>query len=293
MKKNILAVVALFSMSIFITSCKKDTPSNTNNNPSSGFPRLAKYIELDTTQSAPYDTASIFYFTYDNSGRLTGGLQVYFGSVHDSVEVDLSQNFYQGADTLPYKSYGLDRDLTTPAIDYDTALVYYDANGRSIRDSIRETYIDESSSTTTNYISSDRWAFSGSQVSWLNYNYIPYSSYPNTDTVTQIISNGNIITQNDIAWGGGQNYTFSFDTHPNPFYYMGAGVTAIYNIAHDESVMNDPQKNNYTRLQESNSGTDFRNTYTYLSNGWPSTVVFYDWSTGSGIFQYKGIYIYK
>jgi hypothetical protein len=286
-------IIPGFVLILFISSCKKDNTTPNNNNSPENSVRLSEYVMLDTTLSAPNDTLSIYHFTYDNSNRLISGTEVDFGSVHDSVEVDLSQNFYQGADTLPYKGYEIDRDLTTPAIDYDTVLLYYDANGRSTGDSIRETYVDHSNNTTTNYRSSDRWTYSGSQVTWLNYNYLPYSAFPNTDTVAQTVSNGDVVSQNELAFGGGQNYTFSFDNHSNPFYSISGGNTPIYDTAPEESVMNDPQKNNYTRLQESLSGTDYRNTYTYLSNGWPATVVFYDWSSGSGVFQYKGVYIYK
>src|ERR1700744_1517203 len=104
MKKIILG----FALIVFIGSCKKDNsaPNNNNtNNPPVNSVLLAKYVELDTTLSAPNDTLSICYFTYDNTNRLTSETQVYFGSAHDSVEVDQNQIFYQGTDTLMYKLY--------------------------------------------------------------------------------------------------------------------------------------------------------------------------------------------
>jgi hypothetical protein len=280
----------LFQLTIILiiigtVSCRK---TKTSNNPSTNVPLLTQYVLLDTTVTAPNDTLVLTKLVYDNSKRVIQMLHYEYPS---SVAV-LTQSFsfyYNNADTTPYK------------------LVYYEnIGGNSGSDTVyyfyagaTNTVIADSTvspgSTTTN-----KYAYSNNIVIRNQVIMDPgVSSY--TDTFYQTKSNGNIISQVDTLYHNSQviiqNFSYQFDSHPNPLYKPYIPITVLEEDGLNESPQ---QRNNYTSINEySNDGgssIDATNTicsFTYGVNGYPVKAVEQDNSQNPPAYGANTIFIYQ
>jgi len=266
---------------------------------------LSEFIELDTTQLAPYDTLDVKRFQYDDLNR--GAISTDFQYINGVPDIHNSYTFtyhYSGTNTTPDKVIDSYQDVTTLV---DTN--YFSFSNAFSKDSVIETSITNGV-TQVDGISVDETSANGSFVFERQ---AIYNASGNSltglelDTVSQTKIDGNVVSQTAITFPDsasfgnfGRNATFSFDNHPNPF--GGSGNNTI-NTAHIYDIEADgideaPQKNNYVDINEPASNS-YESTfhkkyqYTYNANGYPATVVVYDWSSGSPVFSFKGIYIYR
>ena len=296
-----MRILSLFGLCVLIAfaSCKKSTPSSPNNSDSTiTTPLLSQLIILDTTQPAPADTSEIISFKYDNSKRLvTTTDMVYNSGVPDIMPADITNYYYSGSDSIPSKSVDVEwfyENGVGSTIEYDTDTDYYSIANGNYEDSTISTFT-ENNVTTISSVIAEINSKNGSTVYSTEINYLPnFDTF--SDTVTQITVNGDVTSQSDITVMGGLDWTFSFDTHPNPLYVSMNGLPVIYDI---ESALDGPQKNNYTEVIEKQADSTMyhvKNQYTYLSNSYPATAVEYDYSysnSNNPIFNGKAIYVYE
>ena len=126
---------------VFFASCQKElstenglgsTPTSTQNDST----LLSKYIEIDTSATAPFDTLSKGLYTYDNLKRLIKYDYVYYTNGVVTVPLDLhfyNYYFYIANDTLPY----LEIDSANEQGNITTETKYHIySNGKLISDSV-------------------------------------------------------------------------------------------------------------------------------------------------------------
>jgi hypothetical protein len=283
MKKIILFAAVLIS----IISCKK-----TNKGSQTSGVHLSKLIRLDTTQQAPNDTLEINTYTYDNSGRwiseedLPAGDNGY-ADIADGADRTINTNSYAGNSIVPNLIVTSEYSGGTLFDTYYDYNVSFSSTGLLLKDSDVVTAPGFPSDATIYEYSYNGSTVIESQIDLSN------SSSTETDTATQTKVNGNIVSQVDYVGSsdnGDGTFTASYDTNPNPF---PDASTSIYPTVDDDNL-DFGQKNNLTEITGQSEGTPVHTkyTYTYNANGYPATVVVYDWSSGSPVFVYKGIYVY-
>ncbi len=290
MKVYLSGFVVLFFVVAF-SSCQKEIDDSLPNNVTNDSTVLWKYVVIDTTLSAGLDTLEVHYFEYDNQKRLT--------RLIDSLREDTSSSpaytsslvtdfFYNGNETLPYKSMGLQKDGTDRR--WDTTYFSFQ-NGLVSLDSAR---IQISNVTGITWgIITRSFTVSGTTITMTEkfYSYTnPIPSCVSNSTVLQTYSNGNIISANGTTTGcvtGSGNVQMNYDNKPNPFYstipvhYPTTGFSFVEG--------NNNQKNNMT--EENSTAFHTQRSYSYRSNGLPSVVRVNDLNFPS--YSYKGIYYYK
>jgi hypothetical protein len=285
MKKTTAFVNAFAIIMTLLAACKKADVQQTT--PPTTVPLLATFIVLDTTQTAPNDTLEIYENTYDNMHRLSDDSAY----SNNRADVEVSTLSYIGSDTLFYREDDAFWNLSTLS-ERDASYKSYDVYGRLTKDSIIRTYLAPSSPTD---VETRNFLFNGSAVIYSDTDYTA-STAGTIDTFVQTINNGNIAQELNQTF----NYYYTLDTHPNPLFKNKFGVSPIidaqggsYGYAYTEAV----QKNNYlqTRAIDSSGNVfiDYHYQYTYLPNGYPSTIIKYDYSSGTPVFLFKGIYIYQ
>ncbi len=304
MKKSIQLCITIAIVIISIISCRKDNSSSQQNNPNTGNDTLlSKFIELDTTQAAPYDTIVITSYKYDNLNRIITIADLYYDNGFPSItNSDVSNYYYNGADTIAYKMIKISEDDGGgPGSTVYSDTTYFLSSSK-----------DSSTTTaTTNGVSTTEAGFTytiedignGTFIQTINSPGIP--SHP--DTVSQTTANGFVISQVDNTFTATSypaqypthNLVFSFDNHPNPFYKIYHGILkepVIYDYNQAE-VGSSAQKNNYTQISSEPNypllSEESKFQYSYKANGYPATIVEYDWTSGPPIFSFKGIYIYQ
>ncbi|HTB99137.1 MAG TPA: hypothetical protein VK705_00500 [Ferruginibacter sp.] len=294
MKKPISLFILSAIVVITIVSCKKTNNGSSANN---GV-HLLKYIQLDTTQAAPYDTMEVDTYKYDNLNRFLICTEISYGNDTPGLPdsgIGSTGESYIGNSTVPYMTFNDDDGGQAGYNTDDTDYILSYTPGVMIKDS-------EINTSTTNGVSSSRFIsvmediLNGQTVIENTINYTPsFNSY--SDTATQIFSNGDVISQTDNTVVGNQpysNWNMTFDTHPNPFYNNGLTDVGILELGDDSLQLQPIQKNNTTEIIRNSPSAPLhlKYEYTYNSNGYPATVVEYDWSSGSPVFVYKGIYVY-
>ena len=295
MKKQLPVFILSAVILISIASCKKSSSGSSTNNI-----RLSKYILLDTTQKAPYDTLSVDTYKYDNLNRFIASTEISYGDETPGLP-DSGFGFigasYSGNSTVPNMTVNDDDGGQSGYNTDDTDYILSYTPGVMSKDS-------EVNGSSTNGVPDPKFItvmediLSGQTVIENTTNYIPtFNAY--SDTATQTFSNGDVISQTDNTAIGNQPYnywTMTFDTHPNPFavYNFGPRNIAILELGDDNLPLQPIQANNTTEIirNSPSSPLHLKYQYTYNSNGYPATVVEYDWSSGSPVFVYKGIYIY-
>ena len=297
MKKYSQSLLLLIVVAISITSCKK---SNSNSPAAGSGTLLSEYILLDTTQALGKDTLSITYLTYDNLKRLNTVSYIFFTNyVRDAGSYSTRIFFYNGTDTLYDKQIAAVLEAgPSPEAHNDTDYISYDSQGRIIKD------IDNGSFPLagTAYTKEEDYSYIGSTV--INNQIDPIDGNAQ-DTVTQTVSNGNVVSQVDTY---NNTCTISLDSHPNPFFKNGCSVTPIYAMYFDyydaDGIDDDVQKNNCTIFSVDDLTGNVNhviNQFTYNANGYPASVIQYNTfqtyqaagPTGTLEFNFKGIYIYQ
>jgi hypothetical protein len=294
MKKYLKSLLLLILVAISITSCRK-TSNSSNSNTTNDGTLLSEFVMLDTTQAIGSDTLAITYLTYDNSKRLSTVSYIFFTNyIREAASYSTRTFFYNGTDTLYNKLITSVLEAgPSPLGRHDTDYVSYDSQGRIVKD------IDNGSSydNTNPYTNEDDYSYAGSAI-------INNHNGNIADTITQTVSNGNVVTQVD---NNGTTCSILLDKNPNPFYKNGFEVTPIYGMYEDpdvDGIQDGVQKNNCVDFNQINTSTNdlhVTHQFIYKSNGYPSSVIEYntqnfnDGYVGSNTpaFNYKGIYIYQ
>lgn len=232
---------------------------------------LSKFVTLDTTLPAPFDSIFVTSITYDSKKRLQNYYDISrTGSLLDTV--GYCTFFYNGIDTLPFKGIYVDiaNDIVTDSY------VFFDGAGRLKKDSVGQnnglfgvTWQVNNYSYETAGLRIIGWFKDASGVV-TNINHFIYQS-----------KNGNnVLTQKDTTDFSGSGYVvltnYQYDNHPNPFRKL--------NIAHypyyegEDLITNNWSTNNFTGTYTDRKYLspptpididDVRYYYEYGSNGMP------------------------
>lgn len=283
--------VIVVSFVVSFSSCQKEIDWSLPNTTTSDSTVLWKYVVIDTTLSAGLDTLEVHYFEYDNQKRLTRLL--------DSLREDTSSSpaytsslvtdfFYNGNETLPYKSMGLQKDGTDRR--WDTTYFSYQSGLVSL-DSAR---IQISNVTGITWgIITRSFVVNGTTVTMTEkfYSYTnPIPSCVSNSTILLTYTNGNISSENGTTTGcvtGSGDDQITYDNKPNPFY---SAIPVHYPTTGFSFVDgNNTQKNNM--IEENSTAFHTQRTYSYRSNGLPSVGRVNDLMFPN--YSYKGIYYYK
>ena len=239
---------------------------------------LSKIILVDTTLVSPNDTISILEYTYDINKRVTKTKLTEYYKTDDEDSVVLYY-FYSGNDTLPFKMLADGHRLHYRS---------YDASARLLKDSINISFDVGSPEEPeqTNYFTyySDRIV-----IHRIVYFFGPSESY---DTVVHITTNGNISEQ--LSTLTANDFTFEFDTHPNPMYKIKDNLNPdgpIY--SGDSTFAIGQQQNNYTEIRDPSGGHDeYLYQYGYKANAYPAYFRQYHILAGLPVYAGTGIYKY-
>ena len=168
---------------------------------------LVKYYQLDSTSASQIDTGIFTHFFYDNSKRLIAIIGT------TSSDTAINNNFYEqdnfyylNNDTLPYKLI-VYSTLGGSPMGIDTTFYTYNATGKITRDS--SIYSSSSTEVTT-------YQYAGNAVTVTRQGN-------DVDSVTQVFQNGNLVSQHSVNYQNGtagsvSDFTYTFDSHINPFY---------------------------------------------------------------------------
>ena len=270
----------LFILVLLIVSCQKEISSPTLIIPpvippvTSDSILVSKIIGFDTTRAAPNDTIYILKNTYDNMKRLSNTvLTDYIPGVMPSVFSNATY-YYQGSDSLPYKSISVieQHNFDTTYYNYDLPIrrLIYDSsvtkNDNTIPPDVYE------SATTIGYFGNTvvttirRYQFGVYQ------NTVSYPAY-------QTFSNGDLVTQRDTTWAGEiESFNLRYDANPNPLYSKSSGDVLSY--GDDYLVSPGTRHNLVERIETTNGGVQggmpailhIKYFYKYKGNGYPLEV---------------------
>lgn len=266
--KTIFSILGVIAISFVIVSCQREVDDNIPD--FNDGPRLVKYIEVDTVDAfnLPGDTSIVHLFSYDAQKRVSRHIMKWYSLGFPDADQTTTDYFYNGNDTLPFKSIAYYKNGPEDFI--DTTFFFY-ANGLVVKDSVFETNI----STGQFYgIDVDEYIQSGNTVSRVSRSYFSRNtSAPdqvNTDVISVVRVNGNITEYEDLSTstGSSEQYRFAYDNHVNPFFR----VVLHYPVMFEEPFA----KNNVTDWKEWSdpfASTPFHTavTYTYRADGLPQT----------------------
>ena len=298
----------LFLFIIFITSCQKEiSPDNRNTllpNASADSNYLYKmyYIEDD---GIAIDTTDIYTYMLDDLKRVT---QLIDSSDDNTSQLllpyNLTQYYYHGSDTLPYKY--LQTAAPDNLWDFDTSSIFFTYNnaGLVISDSFNS--IDHGISGDYFNMAVGTYQYSGNMI-FGSKNIVDRqngntANYTERDTA-QTDANGNIISnirrrETSVSTVGYS--TITWDNNPSPFAKL-SNFRTVGIFPFGETFFNElPGKNNRLHITEhkiSNGGSpfdyeeDLTGKYTYNASGYPTQIIDTDPSTPGVI--YKIIFVYK
>ncbi|MEO8768607.1 MAG: hypothetical protein ABI402_00925 [Ferruginibacter sp.] len=293
--KRICFLFALTGFALIIfASCQKEINSDVTSNNYISPPAINDSNYLDKIfdlydNGSGIDTQNISVCRYDNLRRLTS----ISDSIFDSDEINFTY-YYNGTDTLPYKS--MYTDVSSTNADTEIVYHYFDANQQKIKDSIINISNDGSSVN----------------VQVINYSYSPGKMYgeiattgilPSSapvysrDTAT-LDANNNIISSLDYILSGSdyilnRTSNFTYDNHSNPFSKLNMfksfnrfpnGETLFWEVMCFNNIITQTETTLPPNQYTFNPGF----TYTYGQNGLPVTN-----TTGSGIYTDTEAYTYK
>ncbi|MBS1736312.1 MAG: hypothetical protein JSS98_06835 [Bacteroidetes bacterium] len=285
----------LFSgfLSLIIFSCQKDkTPERRTENPQSDSTTLAMYVDLDTTKISGSDTLVVQKYSYDNLKRLSKSYYIeYDDGVPDGLY--LTELFYNGNDTLPFKVIRTDYELPSGNLsssNFNNVGYYYYEDGKLTSDSITS-----SSDPSIFYVTSYSY-----EKNAITTTYILTQSPPLISAVKyyQTKTNGNTTLQIDSSFVNGtfsgspeMSLSASYDTKHNPFYHLLSSITnippEIYSIeTYSEDMI--VEKNNPIEII---SGFHLKYIYEYNQDDYPTIARVYDIEEPVP-FLYKRIFIY-
>ncbi len=292
---KLFAVILIFAISF--TACQKEISVDTL--PPAGSVADSNYldkiydIEID---GGVADTFNIWTYTYDANKRV-----IRMKAVSAEIgypEFSDNQYFYNGSDTLPYKSIYIYGDGNTFQLDTTISYFYFNSLGKRIKDSVLLLSNGTSLTYSLNY-----YQYSGDKIYGLaKDSTIDYSgTYVNKTFDTATVLNGNIVF--NVKHGDYSRTvisSFNYDDKPSPFAKLSNSKTYIIFPSGETLHKHMPQINNRLKVREEsfNNGIsyylydeDLTGKYLYKPNGYPYQIYYPDPSDPS--FIYKVSFVYK
>jgi len=258
------------------------------------------------TRAGITDTTEYYSFQYDAQKRLVTIKRQWgpFGQPYNEYQDQTW--YYNGADTIPYKYYGVGTEgvmMTNVIYDTITVFFYYNGSSQLIKDSAAKRRRYGSTNIAKHYVST--YTHSANRVitfikdSLLNATAPPPVAYHDIDTT-------NFVGQNPVS-----NITYSdanvnypqfkktgegiaaYDAKPNPLAKLSNFRAMSPILGWGLNVLLNNSKNNllsYTYTGTSSSST-LTYSYTYLPNNYISIAVFTKSGVPGSVFSY--IYKYK
>jgi hypothetical protein len=279
-----------------ISSCQKEitedatAPIPPNIIPDSNY--LSKMYEIGIERGIT-DTVEIWTYTYDANKRVI--LLSDSSDVIGASYVANWQYFYNGNDTIPYKSIYTVLGPGYNSADSLISYFYYNASGQRIKDSV----IDQNG--TANDYRKNFYQYLPGKIYGISkdstYNGFAYVVYLTFDSATVV--NGNILYNKKYFYSSADSVisTFTYDDKPAPFERLSNFKTFEMFPFGETFFYEMPQNNNRLKANEFSSGTgylfeeDFTGKYIYKSNGYPSQIYYPDPADPALI--YKISFVYK
>lgn len=301
MKRILTYTCLLWIITVFADACKKESGSNAS-----------------ITNPVNEDYLSRIYFTSnDGSGEVLEGTKTYvFDNLKRVIKVidssstvasntivpyTVTEYFYQGNDTLPYRSL----DISNPSVqaDFDTIINYYTYNnaGLLIRDSGYFAIYGSTSWAITR--SNQTFSYSGTTITGRRDDTLtqPQGTFPATRIDTaQTDAYGNIVHNIKHKDFEDINSSITWDTHPSPFRKL-SNFRSSFQFPFGETFFYElPQNNNRLHITEITTGgmpytyeEDLTGNYTYNAAGYPMQILEPDSSIPGAYkkitFEYKSL----
>ena len=301
---------------LYLISCKKEENSDNVNDPETPVfidsSYLDKWYVIDSVDSYE-DTSSIYEFTYDNEKRVTS---VEILKLNPSLILEhfgIMNYYYNGSDTLPYKSYTLQNTYFAGPLLMDTTTTFYflDATGKRLRDSTLRTTWD-GTSYISRIILTNYTYVSDNVITHSLYHGITYQNGVITDTLdlptsdTTMVSNGNDLA-NIFYLGDAGAYitetTITYNTEPNIFSKFNIRNNFQYpNFGQHfgdfpTNTTNNPlhfHQIGYYAFGGTTTVSDLTYTYQYNSNGLVKSVIWPNLNIPSPSTNYvKNLFTYR
>lgn len=277
-------------LSIVIFSCQKEkTPDRRVENPQSDSTTLSMYVDLDTTKVSGLDTVQVQKYSYDNSKRLSKSYYIeYTDGIPEGLYV--TDLFYNGIDTLPYKVIETYYELPSGDADDPDIGYYFYNNGKLTSDSV-----SHGNDPSVYYV--HFYTYDNNTITSTN----TYASTPpiiSVDKHYQTKTNGNTTSQLDSSFVNGVLsgspevvFSASYDDKHNPFHNL---ISTIDNMlpstyaleTYSEDMIS--EKNNPLEIV---SGFHIKYVYEYNHNDYPTMARVYD-IEGPTEFWFKRVFFY-
>ena len=279
---------------IFFASCQREVDFDLPPDPNPAVndsTLLWKYIELDTTFPTGSDTLYKTVFFYDNRKRVTG-YNDYDFTIPGSTGIGIRKYFYNGNDTIPYKTIYNYQETNYIVADtiyyfYNNGLVSSDSgihyrNSFAGGNNFEELFLKIRSFTNTG---------NNTIIDEKVMDYLPVIlTCQSTITAVKTYANGNIIAEQNSSTGcvtGVWSNQFTYDNKINPLYKTDIHYSIC--IEQDESF--GAQKNNPTQsISSLNNNNPVQYIYTYRSDNYPVIVRVNDIANPSN--NFKGLFFY-
>lgn len=304
---------ALFIFTLFLFSgCQKEitvteTPTVPITPTVGDSTLLLKYMEVDSIPGSLQDTSKIVQFGYDAQKRLTSVYSTFTTNPVDNLTFYEKYTYqYNGADTLParmMKEFREGADTLNFTFNRDTAYYTYNTAGKLIADSTRKN--ERNNFGEKRYYSTKKFSY------FTGYTLVAGSTDYNTtvevslDSLAVTTSGNNItsLTVHNYSLPGMQStalfsFSFTYDNHVNPFFYLPGMHSIAPYFEYEGGPVNTLQPNNALTISQNDIGAGVTInesiTYSYKSNGYPSTLYSTQNSSsaGSTTRYYKGIFVY-
>lgn len=242
---------------------------------------LSRYVSIYTGNGDPTDTTTILDFTYDSLKRNIIIDSKYFSAAGLRSEY-YTEFFYLGNKRLPFKKIRTTLFAAEPSLISNSTNFYSFQNDQLTADSTADTAL----------ASSYHYTYLPGKILRSHYYYGVNVPPVYTDSAMVEYLNGNITRQlGPVNYPALHDYSFVFDTHPNPFYNTQNKLIFEYTYpfySAETFVEDVSAKNNATNIYELGYNIYSSNlVYEYRVNGYPKKVNFISTSgNGNGFYFY-------
>jgi hypothetical protein len=289
-KQIFIPLIAIFIFSL--AACKKDTITEPDPTPNATLSADSNYLSkiLFIDKNGTFLDTVISAYTYDNLKRVTSVRDYYSNA---NTDQNLTNYFYNGLDSLPYKRVFIRFDLNG-GIQRDTILSYltYNSNGFLLKDSLLEyrhislnnqpvfnirkgisSYSYNTNKIYINSISTTLYDIYGSLYSQAKKDTLTLNA--NKDVIG--IKSKTIYPQNTSELNG----IYTYENKPS--YCSALNINNIFPINLGDVIYNQTGAKN-TRLKSMETTyqngvlsfidiLDYTNKYTFKANGFPSSAL--------------------
>lgn len=302
MKRILSAIILLSIFSLVFVSCKKNSDSNNSNPVPVSSDYLSRMIYLSNDGSGTEVKEGSITYVFDNLKRVTHVIDS--SAVGSSAVLELwetTEYFYNGNDTLPYKSVVIGNPAAQT--EYDTTINFYTYNAAGLL--IRDTgyYAGHTSTDDYNTRSNQTYTYSGSMITGRRDAIVTYGGFSNNETridTAHTDANGNIIQNIKHKDLETINSTITWDNHPSPFAKLSNFRASLIFPFGETFFYEMPQYNNRLHITELTTGgsnhtydEDFTGRYSYNANGYPTQILQPDPAVSGAyekyIFEYKSL----